>query len=103
MVACSLATSATLPVTRMPNAIRKIRPAAVSISIGDSAEDVLCVFSFAVNATTATISAPEFAGRPLYDLFGGSSFPSFDDEGNVTLTLGTQSFYWLHIGAAPTA
>ncbi|MEK6344494.1 MAG: hypothetical protein V4737_11750, partial [Curtobacterium sp.] len=36
-----------------------------------------------------------------YDLFGGSVFPSFDEHGSVTLTLGTQSFYWLHVGAAP--
>ncbi|GGK88583.1 maltose alpha-D-glucosyltransferase/alpha-amylase [Curtobacterium luteum] len=68
---------------------------------GPSAEDVLCVFSFATNPTSVTISVPEYAGRPLYDLFGGSVFPSFDESGSVTLTLGTQSFYWLHVGAAP--
>ena len=66
---------------------------------GPSAEDVLCVFSFATNPTSVTVSAPEFAGRPLYDLFGGGTFPSFDEAGNVTLTMGTQSFYWLHVGA----
>ena len=42
-------------------------------------------------------TAPELAGRALTDLFGGGEFPTFDDEGTVTLTLGTQSFYWLHI------
>jgi maltose alpha-D-glucosyltransferase / alpha-amylase len=70
---------------------------------GDSAEDIVCVFSFAHNPTTVTISAPEYAGRPLYDLFGGGSFPSFDEHGDVTLTLGTQAFYWLHVGRVRTA
>jgi maltose alpha-D-glucosyltransferase/alpha-amylase len=65
---------------------------------GPSAEDVLCVFSFAHNPTSVTISAPGYAGRPLVDLFGGGSFPPFDADGNVTLTLGTQAFYWLHVG-----
>ncbi|WP_181435100.1 MULTISPECIES: maltose alpha-D-glucosyltransferase [unclassified Curtobacterium] len=65
---------------------------------GDSAEDVLCVFSFAHNPTAVTITAPEHAGLPLYDLFGGGSFPSFDEDGKVTITLGTQAFYWLHVG-----
>ena len=31
------------------------------------------------------------------DLFGGSRFPTFDAEGRVTITLGTQSFYWLRV------
>ncbi len=71
---------------------------------GDSAEDVLCVFSFAHNPASVTITEPRFAGRTLYDLFGGGTFPSFDAEGRVTLTMGTQAFFWLHVGgpAAPT-
>ena len=40
-------------------------------------------------------------GVRSYDLFGGGSFPSFDDDGKVTLTLGTQSFYWLHVAPRP--
>jgi len=65
---------------------------------GDGPEDVLCVFNFAHNPGSATITAPQFAGRRLFDLFGHSEFPSFDDEGTVTLTFGTQTFYWLHVG-----
>ena len=65
---------------------------------GDSAEEVLCVFSFAHNPVTVTISAEQLAGRSLTDLFGGGGFPSFDADGSATLTLGTQGFYWLHIG-----
>ncbi len=68
-------------------------------SSATSAEDVLCVFSFATTRRPSRSSAPEFAGRPLYDLFGGGEFPAFDDDGTVTLTLGTQCFYWLHLGA----
>ncbi|MET0726056.1 MAG: maltose alpha-D-glucosyltransferase [Leifsonia sp.] len=63
---------------------------------GDQPETVLCVFSFSHNPTAVTISDPSLAGRRLYDLFGGTVFPSFDDTGSLTLTLGTQSFYWLH-------
>ncbi len=65
---------------------------------GDGPEDVLCVFSFAHNPVSATITAPEFAGRRLFDLFGHAEFPSFDENGTVTLTFGTQAFYWLHVG-----
>ncbi|QEE61206.1 maltose alpha-D-glucosyltransferase [Salinibacterium sp. dk2585] len=66
---------------------------------GDPAEDVLCVFSFAHNPISVTIKADDLAGASLVDLFGGSEFPAFDDSGSLTLTLGTQSFFWLHIGS----
>jgi maltose alpha-D-glucosyltransferase/alpha-amylase len=65
---------------------------------GDSAEDVLCVFSFAHNPASVTIRAEQFANSSTFDLFGGSEFPTFSPEGTLQLTLGTQSFYWLHIG-----
>src|SRR3954468_21442851 len=64
---------------------------------GDQPEDVLCVFSFAHNPVSVTLEAPEFAGRALYDLFGGAEFPTVAEDGRFTLTLGTQNFYWLHI------
>ncbi|MEA9983755.1 maltose alpha-D-glucosyltransferase [Subtercola sp. RTI3] len=67
---------------------------------GDAPERILCVFSFAHNPVSVTLSLPEFAGRRLNDLFGGAEFPTIGDDGSVTLTLGTQSFYWLHIGQA---
>jgi maltose alpha-D-glucosyltransferase/alpha-amylase len=65
---------------------------------GDLPETVLCVFSFSHNPATVQIQAADFAGQPLRDLFGGGDFPVFDDEGRVTLTIGTQGFYWLHVG-----
>ncbi|WP_022899324.1 maltose alpha-D-glucosyltransferase [Humibacter albus] len=64
---------------------------------GDLPESVLCVFSFSHNPISVTLDAPEFAGSELYDLFGGGQFPTIADDGRFTLTLGTQSFYWLHI------
>ena len=65
---------------------------------GDSPEDVLCVFSFAHNPVSVTIKSEQFGGSQLYDLFGGSQFPDFTQDGTLTLTLATQSFYWLHVG-----
>ena len=66
---------------------------------GDSAEDILCVFSFAHNPISVTIQAEQFAGSHLFDLFGGGEFPTVGDDGSITLTLATQSFYWLHVGS----
>ena len=67
---------------------------------GDRPEQVLCVFSFAHNPVSVTIDFDGWYGAPLRDLFGGSDFPAVSDDGRLTLTLGTQSFYWLHIGDA---
>ncbi len=64
---------------------------------GDQAEDILCVFSFSHNPVAVTLEAPELAGGTLYDLFGGAQFPTVAEDGRFSLTLGTQSFYWLHI------
>jgi maltose alpha-D-glucosyltransferase / alpha-amylase len=67
---------------------------------GDAPERILCVFSFAHNPVAVQIDLQDFAGAPLYDLFGGGPFPSVGVDGMLTLTLGTQSFYWLHLGEA---
>jgi maltose alpha-D-glucosyltransferase/alpha-amylase len=70
---------------------------------GDSPEDVLCVFSFAHNPVSVTIDAERFAGATVHDVFAGGQFPSVDADGTLTLTLGTQSFYWLHLGTGTDA
>jgi maltose alpha-D-glucosyltransferase/alpha-amylase len=67
---------------------------------GDKPEQVLCVYSFAHNPVAVTITFDGWYGAPLRDLFGGNDFPTITDDGTLTLTLGTQSFYWLHIGDA---
>lgn len=64
---------------------------------GDMPEDLLCVFSFAHNPVAVTIQTDQFAGASLSDLFGGAEFPGISDDGTLTLTLATQSFYWLQI------
>jgi len=72
---------------------------------GDAPERILCVFSFSHNPVSVTIEVGE-PGSALYDLFGGGEFPTIGDDGTVTLTLATQSFYWLHVGEVryqPTA
>jgi maltose alpha-D-glucosyltransferase/alpha-amylase len=71
--------------------------AGADTQFGDSAEDVLCVFSFAHNPVSVTVRDPGLAGARTLDLFGGSDFPVFTSEGELTLTLGTQNFYWLHM------
>jgi maltose alpha-D-glucosyltransferase/alpha-amylase len=65
---------------------------------GDAAERILCIFSFAHNPIAVTIDAPDLAGASLVDLFGGGQFPSVGDDGSLTLTLGTQDFFWLRVG-----
>jgi maltose alpha-D-glucosyltransferase / alpha-amylase len=66
---------------------------------GDAPERILCVFSFSHNPASVRIRmADEDAGAPMYDLFGGGEFPAVDTDGTLTLTLATQSFYWLHVG-----
>lgn len=67
---------------------------------GDSPESVLCVFSFGHNPVSAEIKVTGYEGATTFDLFGGSQFPDIGQDGTLSLTLGTQSFYWLHLGDA---
>jgi len=74
--------------------------AGTGTQFGDAPERILCVFSFAHNPVAVQIDLAGFSGAQLYDLFGGGPFPMVDADGKLTLTLGTQSFYWLHLGEA---
>lgn len=67
------------------------------ITAGDRPETVLCAFSFAHQPVTATIELPGLEGCRLFDLFGGSEFPRVGEDGRVTLTFGSQTFYWLFV------
>ena len=67
-------------------------------AISDHPERVLCVYSFSHNPVSVRIAFDAAEGMPLHDLFGGGEFPSVGDDGSLTLTLATQSFYWLHVG-----
>jgi maltose alpha-D-glucosyltransferase/alpha-amylase len=64
---------------------------------GDAPERILCVFSFSHNPVSVTVSAESLAGAALSDLFGGGAFPSVGADGSLTLTLGTQDFFWLRV------
>ncbi len=68
---------------------------------GDSAETILCVFSFAHSPVAVDIDLSGFESSTTWDIFGGAEFPSVGADGALTLTIGTQGFYWLHIGDAP--
>lgn len=64
---------------------------------GERPETVLCVFSFAHYPTTVTVTLPDgVSGNRVTDLFGGATFPAAVD-GTMTLTLGSQGYYWLSL------
>jgi maltose alpha-D-glucosyltransferase/alpha-amylase len=63
---------------------------------------VLCVNNLSSRPQAARIALPErLHGSAVRDLFGGHGFPSIDEDGTVTLTLGSRSFFWL--GLTPPA
>jgi maltose alpha-D-glucosyltransferase/alpha-amylase len=70
---------------------------------GDAPERILCVFSFSHNPVSVSIELTDDEGVTPYDLFGGGAFPMVGDDGILTLTLATQSFYWLHLGEPRSA
>jgi maltose alpha-D-glucosyltransferase/alpha-amylase len=66
---------------------------------GEAPETILCVFSFAHNPSSVTMTLPDhLAGKKITDVFGGSSFPSSQANGELSLTLGSHGFYWLAVG-----
>lgn len=67
---------------------------------GERPETILCAFSFAHQPASATIKLPGYEGCRLFDLFGGQEFPRVGEDGTVTLTFGSQTFYWLHVADA---
>lgn len=66
---------------------------------GEHPETILCVFSFAHNPSSVTMTLPDhLAGKKITDVFGGSPFPSSHANGELSLTLGSHGFYWLAVG-----
>jgi len=75
--------------------LRSVRPEEV-LDDEDDRETVLCVNNLASRPQAAKIQLPpEFAGRRLKDLFGGSGFPPVAEDGTVWLTFGSRDFFWL--------
>lgn len=64
---------------------------------GETPESILCVFNLSQHPSAATIHVPTLAGRGLRDVFGGDVFPGIDDDGKLTLTLGSYDFFWLRV------
>ena len=60
-------------------------------------ESLLCVANLSATPRSVTIEVPELAGRRTIDLFGGCPFPSIDEHGRLTLTLGARGYYWLSV------
>ncbi|KRF09405.1 trehalose synthase [Arthrobacter sp. Soil782] len=67
---------------------------------GEQPEVILCVFNLSQHPVAARLHLPEYSGRGLRDLFGGTPFPAFGEDGDLTLTLGSHDFYWLRLRSA---
>jgi maltose alpha-D-glucosyltransferase/alpha-amylase len=63
----------------------------------ESPETVLCVNNLAQTPQATTLRLDQLAGRALTDLFGGGGFPAIDDDGTLTLSLGSRDFFWLRV------
>ncbi len=66
----------------------------------ERAETIFCIFNLSQHPVAARMQLPEYAGRGLRDLFGGTPFPEFGDDGSITLTMGSHDFYWLRMRSA---
>ena len=77
-----------------------IREVPVDNPEGEQPEVILCVFNLSQHPVAARLHLPEYSGRGLRDLFGGTPFPAFGEDGDLTLTLGSHDFYWLRLRSA---
>jgi maltose alpha-D-glucosyltransferase / alpha-amylase len=69
----------------------------------EAPETVLCINNLAQTPQATTLRLDQHGGRSLTDLFGGGRFPSVDDDGSLTLSLGSRDFFWLRIDPEGTA
>ncbi|HWS59088.1 MAG TPA: maltose alpha-D-glucosyltransferase [Actinotalea sp.] len=60
-------------------------------------ETVLCVANLASTARAAVLRVPDLAGHALHDVFGGSPFGHVPTTGELPVTLGSRTFYWLTV------
>ncbi|GAB5078737.1 maltose alpha-D-glucosyltransferase [Arthrobacter sp. AD-310] len=67
---------------------------------GLDGETILCAFNLSQHPVAARLRVPEYAGRGLRDVFGGQVFPEINDDGTLTLTLGSHDFFWLRVRSA---
>lgn len=64
---------------------------------------VLCINNMANTARSATIEVPDYAQWTAKDVFGGAWFPSVDEAGTYTVTLGARDFFWIELSAPGTS
>jgi maltose alpha-D-glucosyltransferase/alpha-amylase len=69
-------------------------------TMGEAGEVILCAFNLSQHPVAAKLRIPQYAGRGLRDVFGGQPFPGIDEEGSLTLTLGSHDFFWLRVRSA---
>ncbi|WP_285725426.1 maltose alpha-D-glucosyltransferase [Psychromicrobium xiongbiense] len=67
---------------------------------GELGEAMLCVYNLSQHPVATQLRLPQFAGRGLRDVFGGTLFPAVADDGLLTLTLGSHDFFWLRLRSA---
>jgi maltose alpha-D-glucosyltransferase/alpha-amylase len=67
---------------------------------GVDGETVLCAFNLSQHPVAARLRIPDYAGRGLRDVFGGQPFPGINEDGTLTLTLGSHDFFWLRVRSA---
>jgi maltose alpha-D-glucosyltransferase/alpha-amylase len=67
---------------------------------GEAGEVILCAFNLSQHPVAAKLRIPQYAGRGLRDVFGGQPFPGIDEDGSLTLTLGSHDFFWLRVRSA---
>jgi len=65
---------------------------------GEAPETLLCVYSFAHQPVAVNLTLPEsFRANKVTEITGGGAFPAPSEQGQLTLTLPPQGFYWLSL------
>ena len=72
-------------------------------SAASQAETVLCVNNLSHVPQGVRLDLEDYVGCSLEDVFGGTGFPAVPGDGELEITMGSRDFFWLKVGAAPTA
>jgi maltose alpha-D-glucosyltransferase / alpha-amylase len=91
--------SMTVVPTNNPSALAFIRDMPASdCNFGERPETLLCVYSFAHHPISVSLTLPEqFRASRVSELTSGAAFPAPSEQGNLTLSMPAQSFYWLNL------
>jgi len=91
--------SMTVVPTNNPSALAFIRDMPASdCKFGERPETLLCVYSFAHHPISVSLTLPEqFRASRVSEITSGAAFPTPSEQGNLTLSMPAQSFYWLNL------